>query len=82
MIGTPVLALARPGTGPGSPATVAGAMFSPATMHFLESLGFFSGLSVAIVFFAALALGRAGVARILARELEPSEPATEYHPAY
>jgi hypothetical protein len=79
VIGVPVLALIKPGTGPGTPATVAHAMFHPATMRFLESLGFFYGLGVAIVFFAALALGRAGVARIIAREYEP---APEFDAAY
>ncbi len=79
VIGVPVLALVRPGSGPGTPATFAHAMFRPATMHFLESLGFFYGLGVAIVFLAALALGRAGVARIIAREYEP---APEYDAAY
>jgi hypothetical protein len=79
VIGVPVIHLIRPAYGPGSPATVAGALFHPATMHFLESLGFFYGLGVAIVFFGALALGRARVARIIAREYEP---APEYDAAY
>jgi hypothetical protein len=79
VVGVPLLALVKPGVSPGSPATVAHAMFRPATMHFLESLGFFYGLGVAIVFFAALALGRAGVARIIAREFEPTP---EYDTAY
>jgi hypothetical protein len=79
VIGVPLLALIKPSVSPGSPATVARAMFHPATMHFLEDLGFFYGLGVAIVFFAALALGRAGVARIIAREFEPTP---EYDTAY
>lgn len=79
VVGVPVLHLVKPGTDPGSPATAGHAMFSTATMHFLESLGFFSGLGVAIVFFAALGLGRAGIARIMAREFEP---AAEYDVAY
>ncbi len=70
VIGLQVLALAKPGIAPGTPATVANSMFHPATMHFLESLGFFYGVGVAVVFFAAMALGRAGVARYLAREYE------------
>ena len=72
VVGVPLLALIKPSVSAGTPATVAHAMFRPATMHFLESLGFFYGLGVAIVFFAALALGRAGVARIIAREFEPT----------
>jgi hypothetical protein len=79
VVGVPLLALVKPSVRPGTPATVAHAMFHPATMRFLESLGFFYGLGVAIVFFAALALGRAGVARILAREFEPTP---EYDTAY
>lgn len=79
VVGVPVVQLIRPANGPGSPATVANSMFHPATMHFLEALGFFYGLGVAIVFFGALALGRAGVARIIAREYEP---APEYDAAY
>lgn len=79
VVGVPVLSLIKPGTGPGTPITAGHAMFRPATMRFLESLGFFYGLGVAIVFFAALALGRAGVARIIAREYEP---APEFDAAY
>ncbi|MGH3301632.1 MAG: hypothetical protein ACRDOK_08125 [Streptosporangiaceae bacterium] len=79
VVGVPVLQLVKPGTGPGSPATAAHTMFSPATMHFLENLGFFYGLGVVIVFFAALGLGLAGVARIVAREFEQ---AAEYDAAY
>jgi hypothetical protein len=70
VLGTPVLAVAKPGTGPGSPGSAAGAMFSPATMHLLENIGFFSGLGVVIVFFAAVALGRSGVTRIEAGGVE------------
>jgi hypothetical protein len=79
VVGVPLLHLVKPGTGAGSPATVGQALFHPATMHFLENLGFFYGLGVAIVFFAALALGRAGVARIMSREFEP---APEFETAY
>jgi hypothetical protein len=79
VVGVPIIQLIRPANGPGAPATVANSMFHPATMHFLENLGFFYGLGVAIVFFGALALGRAGVARIIAREYEP---APEYDAAY
>jgi len=79
VVGVPLLALIKPSVSPGKPATVAHAMFHPATMHFLESLGFSYGLGVAIVFFGALALGRAGVARIIAREFELTP---EYDTAY
>lgn len=44
---------------PGTPVTVSGATFSTNIMRFLEGLGFFYGLGVLIVFFAALAIGRA-----------------------
>lgn len=72
VVGVPIIRIISSAHGPGSPATVAHSLFHPATMHFLESLGFFYGLGVAIVFFAAIALGRAGVARIIAREYEPT----------
>jgi len=81
VIGAPVLAIARPGTGPGAPGTASGAMFGPATMHLLENLGFFSGLGVVIVFFAALALGRSGVTRIEPAGSE-TEPADAFNPAF
>lgn len=42
---------------PGTPVITAGSAFGPATMRFLESLAFFSGLGIVIVFCAALALG-------------------------
>jgi hypothetical protein len=82
VIGVPVLAVARPGTGPGSPATASGAMFGPATMHLLENIGFFSGLGALIVFVAAVALGRTGVNRFMARELEGTEQLDDLHPAF
>jgi hypothetical protein len=81
VVGAPVLAVAKPGTGPGSPATAPGAMFSPATMHLLENIGFFSGLGVVIVFFGALALGRSGVTRIEPGGVE-SEPVDAFNPAF
>ena len=80
VIGTAVLALARPDISPGAPVTASGAMFGPATMRFLEGLGFFFGLGVLIVFFAALALGRAGIARIAAAEFEQAPPVGEFTP--
>lgn len=81
VLGVPILAVAEPGTGPGRPGTAPGAMFGPATMHLLENVGFFSGLGVVIVFFAAIALGRSGVTRLAEGPLE-SEPTDQLHPAY
>jgi hypothetical protein len=82
VIGVPVLAVARPGNGPGSPATVSGAMFSPATMHLLENIGFFSGLGVVIVFFAAIAIGRSGVTRYAPGEVgADAENVDAFNPA-
>jgi hypothetical protein len=81
VIGAPVLAVAKPGTGPGNPGTAPGAMFSPATMRLLENIGFFSGLGVVIVFLGALALGLSGVTRIEAGEAE-AEPVDAFHPAF
>ena len=46
------------GAGPGAPAASPGAAFSAPVMRLLEGLGFFYGLGVVIVYFAALALGR------------------------
>ncbi len=80
VIGAAVLAVAKPGTGPGAPGTASGAMFGPATMHLLENIGFFSGLGVAIVFFGTLALGRSGVTRIEPGGVE-TEPVDEFNPA-
>lgn len=80
VLGTAVLALAKPDISPGTPVTARGALFSPATMHFLEGLGFFFGLGVLILFLAARALGRAGVARVAAAELEQAAPFDEYTP--
>lgn len=81
VIGAPVLAVASPGTTPGTPGTAPGAMFSPATMHLLENIGFFSGLGLAIVFFGALALGRSGVTRVEPGAVE-AEPTETFHPAF
>lgn len=81
VVGIPVLSVVTPGTGPGSPVTAPGTTFSAAAMHVLENLGFFSGLGVVIVFFAALALGRAGVAR-MPREVEETAQTDQFHPAY
>jgi peptidoglycan/LPS O-acetylase OafA/YrhL len=81
VIGAAVLTVASPGTTPGAPGTAPGAMFSPATMHLLENLGFFSGLGLAIVFFGALALGRSGVTRIEPDGVE-AESAESLNPAF
>jgi hypothetical protein len=80
VIGTGVLALAKPGIRAGTPVTASGALFGPATMHFLEGLGFFFGLGVVIVFCAARALGRAGVARVATAEHEQAMPVGDYTP--
>jgi hypothetical protein len=50
-------------------------------MHLLENIGFFSGLGVLIVFFAAIALGRSGVTRIAAGGVE-TEAVDAYNPAF
>jgi len=81
VLGGPVMAVAKPGTGPGAPATASGAMFGPATMHLLENAGFFSGVGIVIVFFAAVALGRSGVTRLAAGGME-AEPVDTLNPAY
>jgi hypothetical protein len=69
VIGQPVTAFALPGRGitPGSPLASQGAIFGAATMRFLEQLGFFYGLGVVILFFAAVGLGEVVVARMAAR---------------
>ncbi len=53
----------------GAPVTAAGAVFGPAAMRFLESLAFFYGLGIVIVFCAALALGEVIVAHLAQRWL-------------
>lgn len=69
VVGQPVAAFALAGRGisPGSPVPGHNAFFGVATMRFLEQLGFFWGLGVVIVFFAAVALGEVIVARMAAR---------------
>jgi hypothetical protein len=71
----------------GSPVAASGAAFGPATMRFFEGLGFFYGLGVVIVFFAALAMGRAIAARRAAGRLYRGGPVESadtdaFHPAY
>src|SRR5579875_2125231 len=76
------------GTGfrPGVPVAGPGSAFSAPVMRLLEGLGFFYGLGVVIVFFAALALGRFAVAAVPAgytitpRPAEPARP-QGYRPA-
>lgn len=89
VVGVPVIALARPAgsISPGSPVISHGALFSMPTMRFLEQLGFFYGAGVAILFFAALALGEVLVARMAAdryRDRMADTMATEdqFGPAY
>jgi hypothetical protein len=69
VIGQPVTAFALAGRGiaPGSPVASQGGIFGVATMRFLEQLGFFYGLGVVILFFAAVSLGEVVVARMAAR---------------
>jgi hypothetical protein len=56
---------------PGLPVGTAGGPNASSLRQFLESLGFFTGTGVLIVFFAALALGRFSVAGGPADEQEP-----------
>ncbi|MBO0831603.1 MAG: hypothetical protein J2P28_15940 [Actinobacteria bacterium] len=79
--GGPVLAVAGIGKGPGTPYVASGAMFSSATMKLLENMGFFTGTGVVIVFFAALAMGRAGLASAASGELA-SESTGAFQPSY
>jgi hypothetical protein len=89
VIGQPVTAFALPGRGitPGSPLESQGAIFGAATMRFLEQLGFFYGLGVVILFFAAVGLGEVVVARMAARRYRERMAADfdgteQYGPAY
>ncbi|MFY9890805.1 MAG: hypothetical protein WAK71_21000 [Streptosporangiaceae bacterium] len=94
VIGQPVIAFALPAApiSPGVPAPVHNAVFGVAAMRFLEALGFFSGLGVVILFFAALALGEVIVARMAARrfsarlaeayERGDQYPTEQYRPVY
>jgi hypothetical protein len=69
VIGVPVTAFALAGHGitPGVPSPGHGALFGATTMRFLEPLGFFYGVGVVIIFFAAVSLGEVVVARMAAR---------------
>jgi hypothetical protein len=64
VVGLPITALAQTSGSirPGSPVVSSGAAFGASTMRFLEGLGFFYGVGILIVFFAALALGQVALA--------------------
>jgi hypothetical protein len=71
----------------GTPVASHGAAFGPATMRLLEELGFFYGLGVVVVFFAALALGKqlvrgAGSWDYQSGNSPALEREDEYGPAY
>ncbi len=78
--------LAGHGIAPGSPVASHGAIFGAATMRFLEQLGFFYGLGVVILFFAAVSLGEVIVARMAARRysarMADFDSTEQYGPAY
>ena len=89
VVGQPVVALVQPGgpISPGTPVINLGAVFHPATMVFLERLGFFYGLGVLILFLAAFSLGEIIVARMAAsryrdRMYEARQPEDEYGQAW
>jgi len=89
VVGQPVTAFAvhDPSITPGTPVITIGAVFGPATMRFLETLGFFYGLGVVILFLAALALGEVVVARMAAarfrdRMADAMDREDQYGPAY
>lgn len=67
VIGQQVAAIAAKSITPGTAVAAGGAMFTPATMKFLEGLGFFYGLGVVVVFFAGLAMRGGASARTSAR---------------
>ncbi len=82
VVGAPILAVAT-GTGtngPGVPVASPGAAFSAPVMRLLEGLGFYYGLGVAIVTFAAFVLGRFAVAAV--RAGRHAVPPTETEPVY
>ena len=66
ILGGPIITLAvKSGSiSPGTPLTGAVGSLSSATREFLETLGFFTGTGVLIVFLAALALGRFSVVSV------------------
>jgi hypothetical protein len=85
--GVPILARVTT-AGPGVPAVSRGSGFSAPVMRQVEGLGFYHGLGVVIVFFAALALARLAAAAYPAAgyvarpsEAEPASPEGPYRPA-
>jgi hypothetical protein len=84
VVGAPILAVAvGTGTrnGPGVPVASPGAAFSAPVMRLLEGLGFYYGLGVAIVIFAAFALGRFAVTAVRAgRHTGPSAETEPFYP--
>jgi len=82
VVGAPILAVAvGTGTnGPGVPVAGAGSAFSAPVMRLLEGLGFFYGLGVMIVIFAAFGVGRFAVAAVHAgrHAVPPGEPEPVY----
>jgi hypothetical protein len=67
ILGQPITSLVKAGgsINPGTPVTSSGAAFGASTMRFLEGLGFFYGVGILIVFFAALALGQVAIALLM-----------------
>jgi|SRR5215469_3463699 len=89
VIGQPVTSFAINSStvSPGTPVASSGGMFGPATMRFLEGLGFFYGLGVVILFLAAVSLGevvvaRAAMGRFGDRMTEMLDREDQYGPAY
>jgi len=80
VIGQPIVNFAASSyhLSPGTPVTAAGSVFGPAAMRFLESLAFFYGLGIVIVFFAALALGKVIVAHLALRRLGNNQATDAY----
>jgi hypothetical protein len=82
VVGPPVTAFAISSASmpisPGAPVAEHGAIFAPATMRFLEQLGFFYGLGALIIFLGALTLGEVIVARLAARRFEQHMAAADY----
>jgi hypothetical protein len=86
VIGAPILAVAvgTGSNGPGTPVASASAAFSAPVMRLLEGLGFYYGLGVVIVMFAAFALGRFAVGGVRAGQhaMPPRAPSDQTEPAY
>jgi hypothetical protein len=87
VVGAPILAVAVGTTGPdgpGTPVADPGAAFSAPVMRLLEGLGFYYGLGVVIVIFAAFALGRFAVWAVRPghHAMPPTRPPDETEPVY